>query len=143
MAHMRRKRKGSIGRSILSMIAIMFSVIVCSVVTFGAVDVACNNDINTWAPLYPDSELVDETAGGFVRARASGLTDQVYYSPDDASDVRKWFRDYRNELTEGRYNTANPDAALGPQIATIRRYVVEADDGNGALIIYDLECAYN
>lgn len=143
MAHMRRRRKGSIGRSIMGVFFIMVGVVVCSATAFGAMDVYCHNDINTWAPLYPWAELVEETEGGFLRPRASGLTEQVYYTPDTEADVEAWFREYRNELTEGRFNTANPNEALGPVVATVNRFVTSAEDGDGAFIIYDLECAYS
>lgn len=143
MAHIRRQGKGSIGRTLVGMFFIMVGVVVCSVGAFGAMDIYCRSDINTWAPIYPGAELVEETDDGFIRPRASGLTYQVYYTPDAEDDVEEWFRDYRAELVEGRYNAADPNAALGPQVATVQRYVVEADNGDGALIIYDLECAYS
>ncbi|MEL7433914.1 MAG: hypothetical protein AAFN11_08195 [Chloroflexota bacterium] len=143
MAHMRRQGKGSIGRTVMGLFFIMIGVVVCSVGAFGAMDVYCRSDIDTWAPIYPGAELIDETRSGFIRPRASGLTEQVYYTPDAERDVEEWFRDYRAELVEGRYNVADPNAALGPQVATIQRTVVEAEDGEGALIIYNLECAYN
>lgn len=143
MAHLRRSQNRSIKGTIISVGAIMVAIAVCSVGFFGALDIACRQDINVWAPLYPDAELVEQTESGFLRPRASGLTEQTYYTPDAENDVEAWFRDYRRELTDGRFNAENSEEALGPTLATIQRYVVTAEDREGAYIIYDMECAYS
>jgi len=137
-----RKRKGSIARTAIGMIAIIIGVVVCSVVMFFSIDAYCRADINHWMPLYPDAELIDTQEGGFIRVRASGITRQTYYSSDSAATVRVWYSDHRREITSGQFNANNPNAAASG-IATTRYNVSDDPDSEGSIISYYSECAYN
>lgn len=139
---MRRKRKGSLARTVLGVIAISIGVVVCSVGMFFSIDAYCRADINHWMPLYPGAELIDTQNGGFFRVRASGITNQTYYSPDSPNDVRQWYRDHRREITSGQHNANNPNAATSG-IATTRYQVIDDPDSEGSIISYYSECAYN
>ena len=139
---MRRKRKSSIRRTLIGMVIIIVSVVVCSVGTVAAIDWRCSADINKWLPIYPDAELVETIESGFFRDRASGITVQVYHSPDSATIVRRWYSEYRRELTSGQYNVANPNAAL-TGISSTNRRITEDPDTGGSFITLQSECAYN
>ncbi len=140
---MERKQKGSIKRTLFGTITILLGVVVCSVTAFIGVDVACRSDIDHWMPVYPDAELVSTDSAGFFRIRASGITEQVYYTPDSPVDVRGWYTDYRREITQGQFNGGNAETAMGSSIATTQRQIMEDPDSDGSFIRYYSECAYN
>lgn len=139
---MANKRKGSLRRTLFSTLLITLGIVVCSVSAFIGVDVACRADIDKWMPIYPDAELVSTDNAGFIRIRASGITQQIYYTPDSPVDVRGWYTDYRRELTQGQFNGGNANTALGGSMATTQRQIMEDPDSDGTLISYYSECAY-
>lgn len=139
---MARRRKSSLRRTLLSIVMIIIGIIICSASSIGAIDFYCRNDINHWMPVYPDAELIETQEDGFFRVRASGITRQVYYTPDSPNEVRQWYRDYRQDITSGQFNSENPNEALSG-VATTNRSIKEDPDSDGSLISYYSECAYN
>ncbi|GAB5490790.1 MAG: hypothetical protein Phog2KO_10050 [Phototrophicaceae bacterium] len=139
---MNRGRKGSLKRTLFSTLMIFFGVIICSVTSFIAVDYTCRSEIDLWLPVYPDAELVSTDNAGFVRLRASGITEQTYYTSDSAADVRVWYTNYRREITQGQYNTGNANSAMSPNMATVNRIINEDPNSDGTIITYYSECAY-
>lgn len=134
------RNQGSIGRLLLSLIAIVIGIIILIVLLTIGIDVRCAADINFWTPLYPGSELVSTGDDGFFRPRASGITEQVYYSSDDPVTVRTWFRDYRREVTRNITGSDPNAAARGVADTSVR--VSEDLESDGTLIFYYSECAF-
>ena len=139
---MRRKRKGSLKRTLLSIIFIVVGIFVCSISMVVGIDSYCASDIDKWLPIYPDAELVDADEEGFFRPRAMGITEQIYYTEDEAADVRRWYTDYRRELTQGSYNANNSNSAVAG-IATTNYRISEDRENGGTVIVTFSECAYN
>lgn len=139
---MRRRRKGSLSRTLFGTIFIIIGIVVCTVTFIFAVDSYCRFDIDKWSPIYPDAELVDTLDEGFFRPRASGITRQVYYSSDTPTDVRSWYRTYRRDLTSGDFNDGNANAALSG-VATTDFTISDDPDSDGTIISFYSECAYN
>ena len=137
------KRKSSIRRTLFGTLMIIVGVVICSVSAFIGVDVACRSDIDKWMPIYPEAELVSTDSAGFIRIRASGITEQIYYTDDSPVDVRGWYTDYRREITQGQFNGGNAETAMGGSMATTQRQIMEDPDSDGTLIRYYSECAYN
>jgi len=138
--HEASQNRSSIGRLLLSIIYIIIGIIILMVLITLGVDVRCAADIDHWMPLYPGAELVRTDENGFFRPRASGITEQVYYTSDDPQTVRTWYRDYRREITRN-VDTRNPNAAARGVADTSFR-ISEDPDSEGTLIYYYAECAY-
>lgn len=139
MAPHERMNSGSIRGTILSMIFIMFGIVACAVTLVLGGDVYCRVDIDHWLPIYPDATLVDNNNRAFFRPRASGITSEVYYTEDDAATVRRWYSEYRREITR---NTETGDRAARGLATT--DYVINANpDGTGTFIQTYSECGYN
>lgn len=129
-----------LGRLLLSIVLIIFGIIAfVSLLTLG-IDVRCASDINFWTPVYPGAEHVLTEQNGFFRPRASGITEQVYYTSDDPVTVRAWYRDYRRDITENMANRNSEVAARG--IADTSYRIVDDPDSEGTLIYFYSECAY-
>jgi len=135
------ENRTSNGRLLLSLVYIVIGIIVLIALTTLGIDVRCSADINHWLPIYPGAELIRTDDDGFFRPRASGITEQVYYTSDDAQTVRTWYRDYRREITQ---NVAerNPNAAARG-LADTRFTISEDPDSEGTLIFTYAECAYH
>ncbi|MGB7339551.1 MAG: hypothetical protein WBC91_11725 [Phototrophicaceae bacterium] len=139
---MGRRRKGSLSRTVFGTVFIVIGIVVCTTTSIFAVDSYCRADINKWMPIYPEAELVETLEEGFFRPRASGITQQVYYTPDTPNDVRAWYRTYRRDLTSGNFNEANANAALSGVASTDYR-ISDDPDSDGTFISFYSECAYN
>ena len=132
----------SIKGTIISVIAIMIGIVACTAGTVIAIDMRCRADINHWMPVYPNAEIQVVQQTGFFRPRASGITEIIYITEDDAATVRSWYRDYRRSITMNVSNESNPDTAARGMASTSYR-VVENSDGTGSQIFQLSECAYN
>jgi hypothetical protein len=122
----------NIRRLVISLILILIGVVACTVATFVGIDAVCRNDVETWLPVYPGAELVEQTYD-FVRPHAMGKTTSRYFTPDDPQTVRLWYADTMQEI--GKEHTSRG-------IASTRHFVREAPDG-GSIIQLSSECAYN
>lgn len=83
-------RPPSILRTIIILGFISFACI-GSIVFVG--DVQCNNDIETWIPMYPNAETIS-VEYDFLRARAWGNSQTIQASPDDVETAKKFYRDH-------------------------------------------------
>lgn len=140
---MNRGRKGSLKRTLFSTLMIFVGVVICSATGFIAVDFTCRSEIDQWLPIYPDAELVSTDREGFVRVRASGITQQTYYTSDIPNDVRAWYREYRREMTQGQFNAGNSNSAMTSNMATTNQQIIDDPDSEGTIINYYSECAYS
>lgn len=138
----RRKTKKPIMRQILTLGLIVLGIGMCSIATIAGLDFRCGLDIDKWQPVYPDAELVDTEESGFFRDRASGRTIQTYYTSDEPVLVRRWYSEYRRELTSGQYNVDNPNASVRG-LSTNTRQITEDPDTGGSYIRLFSECAYS
>ncbi|MEM9951286.1 MAG: hypothetical protein AAF846_06795 [Chloroflexota bacterium] len=139
---MRKRRKKSLGRTLIGMVFITIGIIACTVSAIAGIDAYCASDINKWLPIYPEAELIDSAEEGFFRPRAMGITQQLYYTGDDVVDVRGWYREYRRDITQGSYNARNANTASSG-VATTDYSIFEDTDNGGTLIRTYSECAYN
>ncbi|MCZ7544799.1 MAG: hypothetical protein M5R40_15330 [Anaerolineae bacterium] len=117
----------------LGMLMILVLIIVCLLVVTVGLDVACHNDIENWAPLYPNAEVVEMTYDGLFRPRAMGITWVTLLSPDPINDVRHWY--YENLQQNIRDRTTRG-------IAQTDRWIEENPDGEGTLIYLSSSCAW-
>lgn len=141
-----QQNQGSIGRLILTLTLIMLGVIICSSTLFLGGDAFCRRDIDHWMPVYPNSEIVQINNNGFIRPRASGITEIVYFTEDNVIDVRRWYRDYRRDITRDEVNNNNPNAAArGLADTTNSIFAAQDDNGNenGTFIRQISNCAYS
>lgn len=135
------ERVGSIRRTIIGIFAIIIGIMVCTVVSVVAMDAYCSSDIEHWLPVYPGAEeRVAETEHDFFRPRGMGRTSMVFYTPDDTVTVRRWYTEYRREITKGAYSENSEQALRG--VANVSYQIIEEPDG-GTLIYLNSECAYN
>ena len=136
------ERKRSIKGTILSVIVIMIGIVACTGGLVVAIDVRCRVDIDHWMPVYPQSEIQVIQQTGFLRPRASGISQILYVTEDDPQTVQSWYRDYRREITRNVTNQDNPNAAARGMATTSFR-IMENPDGEGSRILQVSECAYN
>lgn len=145
--HLRAKQKqGSIGRLLFTLLMIVVGVVFCSTSLFLAGDYYCSRDINHWMPVYPDAEVAQVVRTGFIRPRASGITEMVYFTEDDVIDVRTWYREYRRDITRNTVNSSNPNAAARGIATTNNSIFASRDENgedNGTFIRQTSECAYS
>jgi hypothetical protein len=137
--HERENR--SLKGTILSMIAIMIGIVVCMATLLISIDLRCSVDINYWMPIYPNSEISAIQQRGFFRPRASGITQIIYVTPDDPTTVRRWYIDYRRDITRNIATNDSETAASG--LASTSYQISENSDGGGSRITQTSECAYN
>jgi hypothetical protein len=122
----------------LSTLLITIAVLISIVALVAGIEIYCVNDSYYWMPLYPDAELLETQQQGYFRVRGIGFTEQTYFSTADVPEIRRWYRDYRREITSDQHND-NPNAAItGYGINTFD--LVPADDGTGSIISYYTEC---
>lgn len=132
-------RERPLQSTLLSILLIFVGIIACCLSLFVGVDWACHRDINTWMPIYPNSELVAQEYN-FVRPRAMGITSATYTTSDATDVVRRWYTTYRRELTSG---LAASGETVARGLAATRYQVVENLEGDGTLVIQYSECAYD
>ncbi len=134
------------GRSLLgtlkSIVYILIGIVVLFVLLLVGADVQCHNDINYWLPVYPESEVLEVEREGFFRQRGMGLIRIEYITADSPPDVRRWYTDYRREITKEMNPENNPNVrARG--MAQTQYFVRENPDGEGSIITHVAECGYN
>lgn len=126
--------KTNIGReiwlSIRSIVLVVAIVIGIFVVIFAVGDIACNATIETWTPIYPNSEVI-ELNYNFIRPRGMGVTTMKLHSPDDVETVRQWYLDNLTRLS--RENA-------GRGSGTNSWNIDEDPSGQGSLIYLSSRC---
>ena len=131
----------SLKGTMLSVVAIMIGIVLCTSSLVVVIDLTCRSDINHWMPIYPGAEVQTVTQGGFFRVRASGVSEVIYVTDDDVLIVQEWYREYRREITRDRYNSADPESAARGMATTSYR-IVPDKEGDGTRIVQYSECAY-
>lgn len=124
----RFKLKKSTKSKLMGVFAVLFLIIGCPGVIILAGDVACNQSIEEWLPIYPNSELVS-LQYDFIRPRAIGTTSATYRTPDDAETVRQFYRDN---------NISIMNRGGGRGLASTQSSVEATEDGS--LIFMYSEC---
>jgi len=124
-------------RLFLSLILILVGIGICSTAWIVMIDVSCRADIERWMPIYPDARIVEIEQAGSYRQRATGITQILYATSDTPVEVRRWYREYRRELTSG---LATGDRAAGGFADTQQR-IYENSMTGGAYIYQYSECA--
>lgn len=97
---------------------------------FAVADIACNATIETWTPIYPNSEVI-ELNYNFIRPRGMGVTNMTLHSPDDVETVRQWYLDNLTKLS--RENA-------GRGSGTNSWNIDEDPSGQGSLIYLSSRC---
>lgn len=132
----------SIGRTIVSVILIIIGIFVCAVSLVIGSDIYCAADIDHWMPVYPEAQLV-QSDHTFFRPRASGITRQQYITEDDPNTVRRWYGEYRREITRNVSGEGGNSEVAARGISTNDLSIQQNPDGDGSLITILSECAYN
>jgi hypothetical protein len=123
---------------------IILGVIICSIGTTAAIDVACYNDIGYKQPLYPGAEIIDESRG-FFRVRGMGRSEVVLRTPDSADTVRKWYNDYRESLKHATVDEEDRSATnmSSGGLAIVSMSAVDDAETGQTRIYLRSDCAYN
>jgi len=97
MAPHLRNRDNPVRATLLSTLVIMAGIFACTGVTVVAIDAACNEYIERWAPYYPNAEQISAEYD-FIRLRGMGNSLVVLQTDDDRATVSRWYGEwYRNE----------------------------------------------
>lgn len=140
MAPHQQTRSGSLRGTLVSVFFIMVGIVACSITLVIGIDISCRVDINHWLPVYPEAELVESDYDRvFFRPRATGITSEIYYTSDDPVAVRRWYGDYRREITR---NTETGDR-VARGLATTNYTISDNREGAGTFIRLNSECAFN
>lgn len=93
-------------------------------------DVQCNNDIETWIPMYPNAETISAEYD-FLRARAWGNSQTIQTSLDDVETAKQFYRDLALALL---------DEERSRGLASTNWTVEPNPDTNGSLITLYSSC---
>jgi len=93
-------------------------------------DVQCNNDIETWIPMYPNAETIS-VKYDFLRARAWGNSRTIQTSLDDVETAKQFYRDHALDLL---------DEERSRGLASTNWTVEPNPDTNGSLITLYSSC---
>jgi hypothetical protein len=121
----RNKRSPLVGFILLPVVVVLF----IAALVFGS-DQYCRYEINQRLPIYPGATLVSQEFNG-LRVRATGSSQMVYTTPDDAEKVREFYR----ELNLERVQREGPTG-----IATVNFFVEPNSQAEGSVIAYATEC---
>lgn len=88
------------------------------------------SDVNTWAPYYPNAEVVSQDYD-FIVPRTMGTGATIMVSPDDVETVKQYYRDLTIENLQGNKQRG---------LAATDWQVEENPDGEGSQIILSSVC---
>lgn len=128
------ERPAGCRRTLLSLVVIIGSIIVCVGGVSFALDGTCVSSLGPRTPIYPGATTVSERHT-MMRPFGMGETVMILYSDDDSTTIRDWYaRTVGGVLRENSqkgvrvYGTANWDVST-------------AEDGVGSQIILYSNCA--
>lgn len=114
----------------LTMGLIIVGVFALAMILTLVVEQGCENVGESWLPTYPNAEVVSERYT-FLQIYGIGTTQRSLYSPDDHTDVRRWYNDQQNAASR---------EGVGRGSAQFVARINEAEDGGTTIDIY-FECA--